>query len=103
MMNLRTVLRSESSMKNLIDELAQTPAFNMLFGRIISGTKARPGVGKRAFQHILDAFGKDHEVGFENMRSHAVPVLTWKHWTDKEQHKVKGLTKTPLSSTLRPC
>ena len=39
MMNLRTVLRSESSMKNLIDELAQTPAFNMLFGRIIRGQK----------------------------------------------------------------
>ena len=73
MMNLRTVLRSPASTENMIKELSRTPAFNMLFGRIISGSEARPGVGKRAFQHILETFGKDHEVGFDNMRSHAVP------------------------------
>ena len=73
MMNLRTVLRTPTLTEGMIKELSRTPAFNMLFGRIISGSAARPGVGKRAFQHILDTFGKDHDVGFDAMSGHAIP------------------------------
>ncbi len=73
MMNLRTVLRSPQMTDNMIGELSRTPAFNMLFGRIISGSAASPGVGKRAFQHILEAFGGDDDsMSFENMNSHTI-------------------------------
>ena len=73
MMNLRTVLRSESMRKNMIGELAKTPAFNALFGRLISGSEAKPGIGKRVFNHILETFGETEGANYENMKSHTVP------------------------------
>ena len=75
MMNLRTVLKSPGMLDNMIGELSKTPAFNMLFGRIISGSAAKPGVGKRAFEHILQAFSPTDGAGasYETMNSHTLP------------------------------
>ena len=73
MMNLRTVLRTDGMKNNMINELAKTPAFNLLFGRSNSGSAAKPGVGKRAFQHILDTFGgKEGGTSFSDLTSHTV-------------------------------
>ena len=74
MMNLRTVLRSPTMRKNMIGELSKTPAFNALFGRLITGSEAKPGVGKRVFDHLLQAFGPtDGGADYESMKSHAIP------------------------------
>ena len=71
MMNLRTVLRSPTARANMIQELSKTPAFVKLFGRINSGTAARPGIGKRAFEHLINAFGG--EDSYNTLKDHAVP------------------------------
>jgi len=70
MMNLRTVLRSPSMRGNMINELSKTPAFVKLFGRVNSGGVNRPGVGKRAFEHIIQAFGG--EDSYNTIKDHAV-------------------------------
>ena len=57
----------------MIGELAKTPAFNALFGRLISGSEAKPGIGKRVFNHILETFGETEGANYENMKSHTVP------------------------------
>ena len=72
MMNLRTVLRSPTSMDNMVNELSKTPAFQKLFGRINAGGANNPSPGKRAFQHLLDTFGGDPDKGatFDSLSTH---------------------------------
>ena len=72
MMNLRTVLRSPTMMDNMIDELSKTPAFQKLFGRINAGGTKNPSPGKRAFEHLLEAFGGDPDKGatFDSLSTH---------------------------------
>ena len=72
MMNLRTVLRSPTSLDNMVNELSKTPAFQKLFGRISAGGKNNPSPGKRAFEHLLQAFGGDPDKGatFDSLNTH---------------------------------
>lgn len=66
MQPLRTVLRDPKSLGNLITELAKTPAFHFMFGRVGAGG-ARPTPPSRMFQHLLEQFGGDN---FEDTSSH---------------------------------
>tara|TARA_Y100000004_G_scaffold62920_1_gene70463 strand:+ start:351 stop:2702 length:2352 start_codon:yes stop_codon:yes gene_type:complete len=68
MQPLRTVLRDPKSLGNLVTELAKTPAFHFMFGRVGSGGE-RATPPKRMFQHLLEQFGGDN---FSDARTHVV-------------------------------
>ena len=57
----------------LIQKESDLLAFQKLFGRINSGSEAKPGPGRRAFQHLLEAFGGDTDSGeptFDALNTH---------------------------------
>lgn len=70
MQPLRTVLRDPTLLDNMVTELSKTPAFQKLFGRINSGSAAKPGPGRRAFEHLLDTFG-------ETLMEMALSLMQW--------------------------
>jgi hypothetical protein len=66
MQPLRTALRDPTMRQNLVKELARTPAFHFMFGRVKAGG-SRPTPSSRMFQHLLEQFGGDN---FDDAKSH---------------------------------
>ena len=71
MVPLKTLLHDISARENLITEMAKTPAFQFLFGKVKAGG-SRPTPTNRMFMHLLDQFGGDPDKGstFDIGRTH---------------------------------
>ena len=100
MYNLRDVIKSPELLHNMVSELATTPAFTFLFGRI----DAKNSAGADLYQYLMNEFGSPEEgLDYAQMSKHIThgPHVVLPDGTKLHEHShanaAKLMTKLMLS------